>query len=186
MKKGLLILMSLLLLVLPACKADDHAAQMSSDKIEAVQLHASKETYKSIDQLIENSQNIVIGQVTVVDSYLVDDPNLRFNYYNTLSSVQTTEWLLGEQKLESISLKQMGAPDQQEPEPKVKAGSTYILFLSDETPGAKAGYWATNLCDGVFEIVGGKVYSYSDNPVMQAYNGKTLEEFTALVREKIK
>jgi hypothetical protein len=184
MKKVFIVFLVTALFLLTACGGNE-TAQTSSDTTETF-IDAAIEPFQSFDQLLENSAMVVTGTTTKIESYLVENPDPDLSFYNTLSNVKVADVLQGDQNVGSIRLQQMGAPDQQEPERKLKKGGTYVLFLGDKAIDEETGYWSTNMDEGVFEVIDGKIHSYSDNPVMQAYNGKTLEEFTALIREKIK
>lgn len=109
---------------------------------------------QSLDELVANNGNVVVGEVLAVQSYWNDERSF------ILSDVTfgVTETLKGKKNRPEITVTVMGGTVGELTSlivggPELVEGKAYVLFLNrEDLPGAKAALTVRDLCQGTFDL----------------------------------
>ena len=157
---------------------------------------------KTVEQLIVNSDIVVIGLFGSQERIVQDSTNKKNNYYGWRElSFSVSDILKGSPKsqiwvAQHVVFKQNGSIQGPfEEDTLLLPGQQFVLFLNLETvedlPHAGDFYWLSGAIQGAFPIIGDKVYSRNiTGEIPEGYgptvNGIPLEQFTAELKQLVK
>ncbi len=144
--------------------------------------------YQSIEEIKDRSDLIVIAYYDDAprEKYFKDE-GTGMELYSSRYSLHIEKVLKGaETEGNVITFSQVGKPDSNDYETKIKKGQKYLLFLCQknlELTGGEILYDATGVEQGIVEIKSNnKLYSYYDEGIMQEYDGVDLSKLEAKIK----
>lgn len=142
------------------------------------------EPYQTVAAIKEDSDAVVIAHYSEAPKEWKEEAaGMELHSSRYMLHVDTV--LQGDIKENSnIVFSQVGKPDSDEYETKLKKGKQYLLFLCKKETAGEAVYDAAGMEQGIVEIKNNqKLYSYTDIGAMAALDGK---DFAVLQQELVK
>ena len=182
MKKSLLFILSFLLLfsIMGCAKQEKFVGSKHT-----IGFYVEMEFYQSVDEIEARSDAIVIASYSgdPVDFYEEE-----YDLHSTRYSLNIEKVLKGSlQEGSTVVFSQMGKPNDDNYETKIKKGQKYLLFLGQKDLSATKGeiiYDAIGVEQGIVEINNNDtLYSYFDTGIMPEYDGKKLSNLVAEINK---
>ncbi|MEE1053317.1 MAG: membrane lipoprotein lipid attachment site-containing protein [Acutalibacteraceae bacterium] len=143
---------------------------------------ADIENFDSTDDLEQNSQLIVLG--TAENLIEVSEKFGEDILYSSKVSFKVKEVLKGDKSIKDIYVLQMGKPNSDNFETKLKPNKEYILFLNSKDFNGETVYDCTGIEQGIFEINdNGKIYTYADFGISAKFDNKDKNELINKIKD---
>lgn len=179
MKRFIVLLCSILLLVGCTKKQTDGVSKFVGSR-DTEGFSCDLETYEDENKLFTDSELVIIGVVNNV-SEVSENFNNEVLYASKINIV-VKEVLKGNETIRFVSVLQMGKPDSDDYETKLKIDHEYVLFLNSKAFQGETVYDCTGIEQGIFEVDGNnKLYSYVDFGICATFDNKSINMF----REKL-
>lgn len=138
------------------------------------------EIYEDANKLFTDSELVIIGvvnNITEVSENFKDEV-----LYASKINITVKEVIKGSENTHFVSVLQMGKPDSDDYETKLKIDHEYVLLLNSKIFQGETVYDCTGIEQGIFEVdKNNKLYSYVDFGVCATFDNKSINAF----REKI-
>jgi lipoprotein len=176
MKKSLVMFMLLAMLSVFSCGCAKEKKFVGSKNTPGYNI--DMQIYQSVDEIKDNCTAIVIASYSEdpIDFYEEE-----WDLHSSRYSLHIEKVLKGDlQEGNKVVFSQMGKPNDDDYETKIKKGKRYLLFLCQKDLESTKGeiiYDAAGVEQGIVEIKNNnKLYSYYDTGIMPEYDGKDLEK----------
>ena len=164
-----------ILFSMAGCKTE----KKSTTEPEFLDMIFEPEIYQTVEQIKDRSDAVVIGYYTdePAEQYFKDD-GTGLEFYTSRYSLHVEKVLKGELiEGSELTFSQMGKPDSDDYETKIKKDRKYLLFLCKKDIPEEEIYDAAGMEQGIVEINdNNKMYPYGDIGIMKTLNGKDFSE----------